>query len=71
LRARGPAENLIKAHELHLASTARLVPKPTPNQFRLLIHTAAYWLLLKPAQPGAAQLVLARCSVRHDPALPD
>ena len=43
---RGQAENLIKAHKLHLASDRTSCRKATANQFRLLIHTAAYWLLL-------------------------
>ena len=37
--------NLIKAHKLHLASDRTSCRKATANQFRLLIHTAAYWLL--------------------------
>src|SRR6266516_1696432 len=44
--ARGQAENLIKAHKLHLASDRTSCTKDTANQFRLLIHTAAYWLML-------------------------
>jgi len=40
--ARGQAENLIKAHKLHLASDRTSCTKATANQFRLLIHTAAY-----------------------------
>ncbi len=43
--ARGQAENLIKAHKRHLASDRTSCTKATANQFRLLIHTAAYWLL--------------------------
>jgi hypothetical protein len=43
--ARGQAENLIKAHKLHLASDRTSCHKATANQFRLLIHTAAYWLM--------------------------
>ena len=39
-------ENLIKAHKLHLPSERTSCRKATANQFRLLIHTAAYWLLL-------------------------
>jgi hypothetical protein len=42
---RGQAENLIKAHKRHLASDRTSCTKATANQFRLLIHTAAYWLL--------------------------
>jgi hypothetical protein len=43
--ARGQAENLIKAHKLHLASDRTSCSKATANPFRLLVHTAAYWLL--------------------------
>jgi hypothetical protein len=42
---RGQAENFIKAHKLHLASDRTSCSRATANQFRLLIHTAAYWLL--------------------------
>jgi hypothetical protein len=43
--ARGQAENLVKAHKLHLASDRTSCTKATANQFRLILHTAAYWLL--------------------------
>ncbi|MFO1040051.1 MAG: IS1380 family transposase [Geminicoccaceae bacterium] len=43
--ARGQAENLIKAHKLHLASDRTSCSRAAANQFRLLVHTAAYWLL--------------------------
>jgi hypothetical protein len=43
--ARGRAENLIKAHKVHLASDRTSCTKATANQFRLVLHTAAYWLL--------------------------
>ena len=43
--ARGRAENLIKAHKLHLASDRTSCGRATANQFRLVLHTAAYWLL--------------------------
>jgi hypothetical protein len=42
---RGQAENLIKAHKLHLASDRTSCTSASANQFRLLIHTAADWLL--------------------------
>ena len=42
---RGQMENLIKAHKLHLASDRTSCSSPTANQFRLLLHTAAYWLM--------------------------
>ena len=62
--ARGQAENLIKAHKLHLASDRTSCTKATANQFRLLIHTAAYWLMLsaysgerdQPLRPSHPQL---------------
>ncbi|HET6522322.1 MAG TPA: IS1380 family transposase [Geminicoccaceae bacterium] len=43
--ARGQAENLVKAHKLHLASDRTSCTRATANQFRLMLHTAAYWLL--------------------------
>lgn len=43
--ARGQMENLIKAHKRHLASDRTSCSKATANQFRLLIHTAAYWMI--------------------------
>jgi len=51
--ARGQAENLIKAHKLHLASDRTSCTKATANQFRLMLHTAAYWLMhtLRSAAP--------------------
>jgi hypothetical protein len=44
--ARGQAENLIKAHKVHLASDRTSCRRPQANQVRLVLHTAAYWLLL-------------------------
>lgn len=51
--ARGQAENLIKAHKLHLASDRTSCMSATANQFRLILHSAAYWLLhtLRAAAP--------------------
>jgi hypothetical protein len=43
--SRGQAENLVKAHKVHLASGRTSCSKATANQFRLVLHTAAYWLL--------------------------
>lgn len=45
--ARGQAENLIKLHKSQLASDRTSCRSPRANQFRLVLHTAAYWLLLK------------------------
>ena len=51
--ARGQAENLIKAHKRHLASDRTSCMSATANQFRLILHSAAYWLLhsLRAAAP--------------------
>ena len=44
--ARGQAENLVKLHKDQLASDRTSCRDPLANQVRLLLHTAAYWLLL-------------------------
>ena len=44
--ARGQAENLIKLHKVQLASDRTSCRSPLANQMRLVLHTAAYWLLL-------------------------
>ena len=44
--ARGQAENLIKLHKGQLASDRTSCQSPIANQFRLVLHTAAYWLML-------------------------
>jgi Transposase DDE domain group 1 len=44
--ARGQAENLIKQHKAQTASDRTSCRSPLANQFRLIPHTAAYWLLL-------------------------
>src|SRR6266550_2026258 len=53
--ARGQAENLIKAHKLHLASDRTSCTKATANQFRLLIHTAAYCWCGRPPTASTCQ----------------
>src|SRR5947208_12189582 len=53
--ARGQAENLIKAHKLHLASDRTSCTKATANQFRLLIHTAAYCWCGRPPTASMCQ----------------
>jgi hypothetical protein len=45
--ARGNAENLIKLHKSQLASDRTSCRDPKANQFRLILHTAAYWLMLE------------------------
>jgi hypothetical protein len=44
--ARGQAENLIKLHKAQLASDRTSCRSPLANQMRLVLHTAAYWLML-------------------------
>ena len=44
--ARGQAENLIKRHKSQLASDRTSCRSPLANQMRLVLHTAAYWLML-------------------------
>ena len=58
---RGQAENLIKLHKAQLASDRTSCPSPIANQVRLVLHTAAYWLMLtlRAAIPQAAPLANA------------
>ena len=44
--ARGQAENLIKLHKTQLASDRTSCRSAIANQVRLVLHTAAYWLML-------------------------
>jgi hypothetical protein len=46
LLRRGQAENLIKLHKSQLASDRTSCRSALANQVRLVLHTAAYWLLL-------------------------
>jgi len=45
--ARGRMENLIKEHKLYLKSDRTSCRRWEANQFRLFLHTAAYWLMLR------------------------
>ena len=45
--ARGQAEKLIKLHKTQLASDRTSCRSPLANQVRLVLHTGAYWLMLK------------------------
>src|SRR5712671_6392261 len=56
--ARGNAENFIKLHKSQLASDRTSCRDPKANQFRLIVHTAAYWLMLvmRRAVPHRSQL---------------
>jgi hypothetical protein len=56
--ARGQAENLIKRHKSQLASDRTSCRSPLANQMRLILHTAAYWLMrtLRDAIPRPQKL---------------
>ena len=56
--ARGQAENFIKLHKAQLASDRTSCRDPRANQMRLILHTAAYWLLhtLRAAAPKRSAL---------------
>ena len=59
--ARGQAENLIKLHKAQLASDRTSCRSALANQVRLVLHTAAYWLMLtvRDAIPLARDLAKA------------
>ncbi len=59
--ARGQAENLIKLHKSQLASDRTSCRSAIANQVRLVLHTAAYWLMLtmREAIPKARDLATA------------
>jgi hypothetical protein len=44
--ARSQAENLIKMHKSQLTADRPSCRSPIANQVRLVLHTAAYWLML-------------------------
>jgi hypothetical protein len=59
--ARGQMENLIKLHKSQLASDRTSCRAPLANQMRLILHTAAYWLMLtlRDAIPKTEPLAVA------------
>jgi hypothetical protein len=59
--ARGQAENLIKLHKTQLASDRTSCRSALANQLRLVMHTAAYWLMLtvRDAIPKTRELATA------------
>jgi len=65
--ARGQAENLIKLHKGQLASDRTSCRSALANQVRLVLHTAAYWLMLtvrdaipKPQPLATAEFITLR-----------
>jgi Transposase DDE domain group 1 len=59
--ARGQAENLIKLHKTQLASDRTSCRSANANQMRLILHTAAFWLMwrIQQAIPKATALATA------------
>ena len=58
---RGQAENLIKLHKSQFASDRTSCRSALANQVRLVLHTAAYWLMLsvRDACPAPHPLAVA------------
>ena len=56
--ARGQAENLIKLHKTQLKSDRTSCRSANANQMRLILHTAAYWLMwaVRHAMPATAAM---------------
>lgn len=59
--ARGNAENLIKLHKSQLSSNRTSCRSVNANRMRLILHTAAYWLMWRVQQaiPNDAALATA------------
>jgi hypothetical protein len=59
--AREQAENVIKLYKTKLASDRTSCRSANANEMRLILHTAAYWLLwrVQQAMPRAATLAKA------------
>ena len=68
---RGQMENLIKLHKAQLASDRMSCHSATANQVRLVLHTAAFWLMhgVRAAIPRDQPARQRR--VRDDPRAPD
>src|SRR5260370_42503689 len=58
---RGQMENLIKLHKAQLASDRTSCHAATANQVRLVLHTAAFWLMyaVRSAIPDTSPLARA------------
>ena len=69
--ARGQAENLIKLHKSQLASDRTSCRSPLANQVRLVLHTAAYWLMLDGARRHPQAAAARQRRVHHPAAAPD
>jgi Transposase DDE domain group 1 len=65
---RGQMENLIKLHKAQLASDRTSCHSATANQVRLVLHTAAFWLMhgVRAAIPQADPLATAEFATIRD-----
>jgi hypothetical protein len=65
---RGQMENLIKLHKAQLASDRTSCHGATANQVRLVLHTAAFWLMhaVRTAIPKISQLASAEFATIRD-----
>ena len=69
--ALGQAENLIKLHKAQLKSDRISCRSANANQMRLILHTAAYWLMGKLGHAMSCDCRAANRRVRHHRAAPD
>jgi hypothetical protein len=58
--ARGQAENLIKMHKAQLMSDRTSCRSANANQMRIILHTAAYWLMWR-VQQAIPTSAVTRC----------
>lgn len=65
---RGQMENLIKLHKAQLASDRMSCHSATANQVRLVLHTAAFWLMhgVRAAIPASSPLARAEFATIRD-----
>ena len=65
---RGQMENLIKLHKAQLASDRMSCHSATANKVRLVLHTAAFWLMhgVRSAIPQTNPLAKCQCSIRRN-----
>ncbi len=65
---RGQMENLIKLHKAQLASDRMSCHAATANQVRLVLHTAAFWLMrgVQAAIPSSSPLAKAEFATLRD-----
>jgi hypothetical protein len=65
---RGQVENLIKRHKSQLASDRTSCRSPLATQMRLILHTAAYWLMLAVRNVIPRPQAVGQRRILHHPA---